>query len=235
MVMRTLALLGRTAAAGVLILATALPAAAHPHVLIKVKSQLIAKDGALVGFRHTWVFDELWLENQLMEHDKDNDGKLTPAELEPLAAESKQTLEMFRSFTVVRAGGALVRAVNPRDVAVEYDGPVLALSFTANLAKPVPLTGDVQLEVYDQTFFSGFAFLADGFGFSGQAPAGCTINTDAAASPQQMNVWRMVKKQMGPEFNDKGGVPKSVLVSCPKPGTVGANEPMAVHQPVVNK
>lgn len=232
--MRKLGFSVHCAAAAACLLATALPATAHPHVFIKVKSQLIAKDGALVGFRHTWVFDEIWLQNQLLEHDKDNDGKLTPAELEPLASESRQTLEMFKSFTVVRAGGTAIRAVNPRDVVVEYDGPVLALSFTASLAKPVALAGDVQLEVYDQTFFSGFTLAADGFELAGEAPVGCTIKADAPASAQQMNVWRMIKKQMGPEFNDKAGVPKSVVVTCPK-ASAGANEPMAVRQPVVNR
>lgn len=219
-----------------MLVAAAAAASAHPHVFIEVRSQLIVKDGALVGFRHTWVFDDVWLQNQLLEHDTDNDGKLTPAELEPLAVESRQTLEMFRSFTVVRAGGALVRAVNPRDVSVDYHGAVLALSFTASLARSVPLSGDIQLEVYDQTFFSGFTFAGtDAIGFMGTAPLGCTINADASASPQQMNVWRMVRKQLGPEFNDKAGPPKSVVVSCPKGGTARTNEPMAVHQPVVDR
>ncbi len=208
-------------------------AAAHPHVFTKVRTQLIAKDGALVGLRHTWIFDQVWLENQLLEHDKDNDGKLTREELAPLEAESRQTLEMFRSFTVVRTGGSFVRVVNPRDVVVEYHGAVLGMSFTATLAKPVPLSGgELLLETYDATYFSSFALDgADAVRFAEPAPAGCTIQAGVPASPQQMNAYRMIKRQMGPEWNDAGGIPKSTSIACPKPRPDASGEPMAIHQP----
>lgn len=210
-------------------------AAAHPHVFTKVRTQLIAKDGALVGLRHTWIFDQVWLENQLLEHDKDNDGKLTREELAPLEAESRQTLEMFRSFTLLRAGGNIVRVVNPRDVVVEYHGAVLGMSFTATLAKPVPLAAgsEVLLETYDATYFSSFTLDGpDAVRFADPAPAGCTIQAGVPASPQQMNAHRMIKRQMGPEWNDAGGIPKSTLIACPKPRPDASGEPMAIHQPV---
>ena len=209
-------------------------ASSHPHVFVKVKTQLIAKDGALVGLRHTWMFDETWLENQLLEHDKDNDGKLSRDELKPLEDESRQTLEMFKSFTVVRSGGALVRVANPRDVVVDYAGSLLGLSFTVSLLKPLPLTGsELLLEAYDATFFSSFTFDgADAVAFADGAPAGCTIKIDVPASPQQMSAYRMVKKQMGPEWVDKAGVPRSVAISCTKGGAIGASDAVGLHMPV---
>ena len=124
-------------------------AAAHPHVFVKVETRLVAKDGALVGLRHTWIFDETWLANQILEHDKDGDGKLSAAELVPLTTESKATLEMFRSFTVVRAGGTLTRVVAPRDLAFAYRGAGMGLTFTVSLAKPVPLA-NLHLTLLDQ-------------------------------------------------------------------------------------
>lgn len=209
-------------------------AEAHPHVFTKVRTQLIAKDGALVGLRHTWIFDRNWLENQLLEHDKDNDGRLTREEMAPLEAESRQTLEMFRSFTVVRASGNIIRVVNPRDVAVEYHGDVLGMSFTSTLAKPVPLAGsELLLETYDATYFSSFAFDgSDAVSFADPAPAGCTIQVGVPASAQQMNAYRMIRKQMGAEWVDTGGSPKSASISCPKPAQNSAGEPIAIHQPV---
>lgn len=227
--------LGGLAAIACLTMAAVQPATAHPHVFVKVKTQLIAKDGVLVGLRHTWMFDHTWLENQLLEHDKDGDGKLSRAELAPLEAESKATLEMFRSFTVVRVGGSLIRVTNPRDVVVEYHGPVLGLTFTVTLAKPVTLAGsDVLLEAYDATYFSSFTFDGpEAVAFAGEAPVGCTIKVDVPASSQQMNAYRMIKKQMGSEWVDKGGVPKSVSIACAKTSPVATGvEPMAIHQPV---
>ena len=229
--------ISRPLAAGVVALArtvaAAHEAAAHPHVFAKVRTQLIAKDGALVGLRHTWIFDQNWLENQLLEHDKDNDGKLTREELAPLEAESRQTLEMFRSFTLVRAGGNIIRVVGPRDVVVEYHGAVLGMSFTATLAKPVPLAGsEFLLETYDATYFSSFALDGpDAVRFTDPAPAGCAIQVGVPASPQQMNAHRMIKKQMGAEWNDAGGIPKSTSISCAKPAQNSGGEPIAIHQP----
>jgi len=206
-------------------------AEAHPHVFTRVSTQLIAKDGALVGLRHTWIFGQSWLENQLLEHDKDNDGKLTREELAPLEMESRQTLEMFRSFTLVRAGGNIIRVVNPRDVVIDYHGEVLGMSFTVTLGKPITLSGsELLLETYDATYFSSFALDGpDAVRFADPAPTGCTIQVGVPASLQQMNAYRMIKKQMGPEWNDAGGIPQSTSISCPKNS---GGEPMAIHQPV---
>ncbi len=210
-------------------------ASAHPHVFAEVRTELLTKDGALVGLRHTWIFDAAWRDNQLLEHDKDNDGKLTREELAPLEAESKATLAMFRSFTLVRAGGNVFRVVSPRDVTVDYHGEVLGLTFTVSLAKPLPLSGsNLLLEVYDATFFSGYTFAgADAVRFAmPPAPPPCTIDASAPASPQQLAARRMIQKQMGPEFVDKG-LPTSTAIKCAKPGwATDAADAIGVHVPV---
>lgn len=224
----------RALAAAIAMIAAAHSAAGHPHVFAKVRTQLFAKDGALVGLRHTWIFDQVWLENQLLEHDKDNDGKLSREELAPLEAESRQTLELFRSFTVIRAGGNVVRVTNPRDVVVEYHGAVLGLSFTATLAKPVPLAGgDILLETYDATYFSAFTLDGpDAVRFSDAALQGCSIQGGVPASPQQMNAYRMIKKQMGPEWVDTSGVPKSTSIKCTRPDLTGDTPSAATQRSV---
>jgi len=212
---KTIRWLAVISAAGILGLMSATAALAHPHVFVKVKSKLLAKDGALVGLQHTWILDEQWLQSQLEEYDKDRDGRLTREELAPLEAESKATLEMFRSFTMVRSGGTPIRAVDPRDVVVDYQGDVLGLSFTVTLAKPVPLVGrETLLEVYDATFFSGFTFASpDAVTFAGEAPQGCSVTVGVAPSKQQLSAYRMVKQQIGPEFVDPGP-PKSAAINC---------------------
>jgi ABC-type uncharacterized transport system substrate-binding protein len=214
--MRLLPLISRTAAA-VSFLVGACDASAHPHVWVKVKTVLVVEGGLLTGLKHTWVFDESFLASQLDEHDADKDGRLSAEELAPVAVESQQTLDTFKSFTVVRAGGALIRAVKPRDVVIGYHSAVLGMSFTVSLAKPIPLKGDMLLEVYDATYFSSFAF--EGAGavvFAGEAPAGCAIKTDASPSPQQMRDYRQMLKEIGPELV-KPFTPRSVAISCGVP------------------
>jgi ABC-type uncharacterized transport system substrate-binding protein len=208
---------------------------AHPHVFVKVRADLMTRDGALVGLRYTWIFDRTWLESQLLEHDKDNDGKLSREELRPLEDESRQTLEMFRSFTAIRAAGTLIRLATPGDVVVDYRGDVLGLSFTAMLPKPLPLAGnEILLETYDATFFSSFApDGSDAVRFAGDPPPACTIHVGVPASPQQMNAWRLIRKQMGPEWVDTGGTPTSTSIRCAKPAQQSGSEPMALHKPAL--
>jgi ABC-type uncharacterized transport system substrate-binding protein len=223
-----------TLVAGLLGWSATQQASAHPHVFAKVRTELLTKDDALVGLRHTWIFDAAWRDNQLLEHDKDNDGKLTRAELAPLEAESQATLAMFRSFTLVRFGGNVIRLVDPRDVVVEYHGEVLGLTFTVSLAKPVSLPGsNLLLEVYDATWFSAYEFLGpDAVRFATLPPAHCTIDTTAPASPQQLASRRMIQKQMGPEFMDMG-LPTSVAIACKKPVfATGAADAVGLHTPV---
>ncbi len=189
-------------------------AIAHPHVWIKVKTELIVSGGTLTGLRHTWVFDQSWLASQLEEHDKDKDGLLTAQELAPLIAESRETLETFKSFTIVRAGGNIVRAVKPRDVSIDYHGALLGMTFTASLAKPLPLKGELLLEVYDAGYFSSFTFDgAEAVTFSGVVPEGCTVKSGVSPSPQQMRDYRQMLKEIGRELS-KPFTPQSVAVSC---------------------
>ena len=200
-----------------------LPAEAHPHVWIKVRTQLVVEGGALVGLHHIWVLDEGWLMSQLEEHDKDKDGKLSPAELAPLVEESAGTLATFKSFTSIRQGNSRIRPGAPRDMAIDYYGDRLGMSFAVPLDKPIPLAGaTLLLEVYDATYFSGYAFAPEEpVSFAGEQPPGCTIDANAAASPQQVSAYKMMARQLGPEFVAKGVTLGSVAISCARAGASG--------------
>lgn len=229
-----------TAAAAAMMLAVGQSAMAHPHVQVKVRTQLLHEGGAVVGLHHIWVMDEAWLASQLEEHDRNNDGRLSAEELVPVIAESKATLEMFKSFTTVRQGGNRIRPGAPQDLTIDYYGQLLGMSFVVLLDKPVPLLvgtpndaskqavagkqGAAQhspgllLEVYDATYFSSFAFAGDSsVVFAGEPPAGCTIKVGVAASVQQMSAYKMVARQLGQEFSAKAVVPQAVAVSCTNP------------------
>ncbi len=189
---------------------------AHPHVWIQVRTLLLVEGGALTGLHHIWVLDEPWLTSQLEEHDKDQDGKLSPSELVAVAAQTKATLEMFKSFTTIRHGGNRIRPGAPREVSVSYYGDILGISFVVPLPKPIPLAGaDLLLEVYDATYFSGYAFAPDdAVAFAGERPDSCTIKANAPPSPQQSAAYKMTARQLGPEFVAKGATLGAVAVTC---------------------
>lgn len=201
------------------------PASAHPHVWISVRTLLTIEGGAITGMHHIWLMDEGWLKSQLEEHDKDKDGKLSPEEFEGVAAESRSTLDIFKSFTTVRHGNQRIRPGRPGPVKIDYLGDLLGLSFVVPLPKPIPLAGaDLLLEVFDATYFSNFAFAGgDAVSFAGEQPVGCTIAL-APASPQQMAAYRMQARQFGEQFV-KVVNPQSIAVKCP----AGGITPVAVR------
>ena len=196
----------------------AVPATAHPHVSISVRTILLVEGGAVTGLHHIWLMDEAWLATQLEEHDKDKDGKLSTEELEGIAKESRSTLDIFKSFTTIRHGNQRIRPGAPGPVKIDYLGDLLGLSFTVPLPKPIPLAGaDLLLEVFDATYFSNFAFAGeDAVSFAGEQPAGCSVAM-AAASPQQMAAYRMTARQFGEDFT-KAVTPRATAVKCPAGG-----------------
>lgn len=199
----------------------AFPALAHPHVFIQVRTLLIIENGQLSGLHHVWLLDEGWLASQLEAHDKDKDGKLDEAELAAVAAESRGTLDTFKSFTTIRHAGQRVRPSAPAAVKIQYFGGQLGMSFTAPLPKPIPLAGaDLLLEVYDATYFSGHVFAGpDAVGFAGDQPSGCRIKSAAPPSPQQLAAYRMLARQYGADFT-KLVSPDAVAITCDPPDVV---------------
>lgn len=207
---------GLAALIAISLIGGAQPAWAHPHVWIQVRTLLLVEGGALTGLHHIWVLDEAWLTSQIEEHDADKDGKLSPTELAAVAVQSRATLDMFKSFTTIRHGGNRIRPGAPRDVSTSYYGEFLGMSFVVPLPKPIPLAGaDLLLEVYDGTYFSGFSFAGDdAVAFAGERPDGCTIKANATPSAQQSAAYRMIARQLGPEFVAKGVTLGAVAVVC---------------------
>lgn len=201
-----------------------LPAAAHPHVWVKVRLNLVVENGAVTGVHHIWVMDEAWLQSQLDDLDADKDGRLTQEEMKPLVVESRSTLEMFKSFTWLRVGGKRLRPMPPADLAIDYFGDRLGLTFVTPLPQPIPLAGaDLLLEVYDDTYFSGFTLAApDAVAFLGIPPTGCRIDAQAPASPQHVSAYRATARAMGPDFAAKDKPPHGIAIRCTAVDRMGA-------------
>lgn len=156
--------------------AAALPASAHPHVWVTAKAEVDYADGKVVGLRHAWTFDSSYSAFITQGLDKNGDGKITPDELEGLAAENTGGLSEFGYFTKLKVGGREQAFAEPVEPRMELDKGVLTLTFRLPLkAAAAPGRGVVALEIYDPTYFVSFALSesADAARLAG-APAGCT-------------------------------------------------------------
>jgi ABC-type uncharacterized transport system substrate-binding protein len=92
--------LRRTALALAALLATGSVAAAHPHVLVAAKAEVVFDgEGRIAPVRIIWQFDEAFTAFAVQGLDADNDGKLSDAELALLVKVNIESLREFGFFT----------------------------------------------------------------------------------------------------------------------------------------
>lgn len=176
---------GRLFAAGLAIAASAGVAAAHPHVWVDSRSDILFNEaGSISGIRHSWTFDEMFSSYAIQGLDEDNDGKLTRAELQPLAQVNVESLNEYDYFTnlgVIGVDEVYGMFRDPVDYWLDYDGLRLTLNFTLPLTEPFdPAQGETAIEVYDPTFFVDFALAETDTAMLVDAPAGCNLQIERA-------------------------------------------------------
>ncbi len=112
-------------------------AAAHPHVWVTAKAQLVYEGGKLVGVRDTWSFDPEYTAFVTQGLDTDKDGKLSPEELAGLAAENTANLAEFGYFTKLKVGGKDQAFGDPKEPAAHMDDRALVMTFLLPLKTPI--------------------------------------------------------------------------------------------------
>ena len=102
--------IGATLRLAVVLMATGLAVAvsaaqqamAHPHIWVKVRSEVLFENGAVVGFKHAWTFDEYYTIMAIDGLDANKDGVYTKEELAELAKVNIEALKDFGYFTFPR-------------------------------------------------------------------------------------------------------------------------------------
>ena len=115
---------GRWGAAlvGLVLALGATPASAHPHIWVTMRSQVVFENGAIVGLRHAWTFDEYYSATAIDGLDTNKDGIYSREELAELGKVNVEALKDFGYFTFPRLGGAEVALGVPKDYWLEH-GP----------------------------------------------------------------------------------------------------------------
>jgi ABC-type uncharacterized transport system substrate-binding protein len=189
MIRSTQGWLARVLFAGALVLGPG-AAQAHPHVWITATSELIyATDGSVTGVRHAWVFDDMFTTYALQGIESKTKGVYSREELASLAQTNVESLKEFAYFTFAKADGKKEKFEEPVDYFLEYNDSALTLHFTLPLKSPVK-PKELELEVFDPTFFIDFQFAnKNPFKLVG-APAACQIKfqrpNDGAANAQKL-------------------------------------------------
>jgi ABC-type uncharacterized transport system substrate-binding protein len=161
--------------ATMLFLGTARPGAAHPHVLVEGRAEVIFDaEKNITAVRNTWIFDEAYSSFATLGLDADGDGALSQSELLPLAKVNVESLHEFAYFTFLKVGQEVLSFQTPSHYTLTSDGKRLELDFILPLIRSVSVKGGATLEIHDPQYFVAFA-VRDAAAFKlVNAPGGCT-------------------------------------------------------------
>lgn len=141
------------------LVAGTLPARAHPHVQVSVRTAIILNDaGEIAALRHAWTFDEAFSAFSTTGLDTNKDGKLDREELAPLAKINVESLHEYGFFSFLKKGKEAAEFGDVKDYHLSHDGKALTLHFTLPVGKKLPAAKDARLEVYDPSYFVAFEF-----------------------------------------------------------------------------
>ena len=153
------------------------PAEAHPHVFVTVKSTAVFENGTLKAVKHAWRFDDMFSAFAVQGLDTNTDGSLSQAELQALAQVNVTSLEEFDFFTFGEAGGSGVSFSQPVDYWLDHDGTALTLNFTLPVVS-AKAANTVRLEIYDPTYFVSFALAEEKPAVLEGAAGDCRIDAE---------------------------------------------------------
>lgn len=193
------------------------PVLAHPHVWVTAKAEIVfSPDGRVTGVRHHWTFDEAYTAYVTQGLDKNDDGKLTPEELQELADENAASLNEFDYFTVLKARGKPQTFDAPREARMTMEKTQVSMSFLLPLKAPVAPSGAVSVEIEDPTFFVYFSLTEGQAAISlANAPQGC-VTSIAKAKPLDATMQQILQDEGAIQPQDIGiEYSNRAIIACP--------------------
>ncbi len=189
--------------------------------------------GEITAVRHIWQFDEAFTAFAIQGLDANNDGKLSDAELKPLAKVNVDSLKEYSFFTWLRQGKKSYPFVPPTEYWLEFHGGRLTLFYTLPLKKPVAIHGKATLEVFDPEYFVAFTFPEHKAVTLTNAPPGCKA---AYHPPHMLDAKTMAElsavpvdqHDLPPELQDAAaGLANLIALECPGEASGTAVDPFA--------
>lgn len=147
----------------VLMLLSAAPAGAHPHIFIDTRFEVILNDrNEATALRIGWTYDDLYalLIFGDLSLDPDGDGVLTPEEEARLNGFDMKWIEGFEGDTYVLMDGTPLAISGPRDWTASWQDGKLSSTHIRDLLTPVPV-GEVPLviQAYDPGYYVAHVIL----------------------------------------------------------------------------
>ena len=200
-------------------LAWTLPALAHPHVWVAVRSEVVfGADGKISGVRHAWEFDEMYSAFAVQGLGKDGKPP-TRAELSGKAQEMVENLHEFEFFTFAKQNGAKTPFKPPQDAYMDAnDKKLVTLHFFLPLETPVAAKKPFSFQVYDPTYFVAFGLEKKDPVKLAQAPSGCSLSLMEPAPLVATDTQKLSEaffQNMSPGADFGMNLATRAIVACP--------------------
>jgi ABC-type uncharacterized transport system substrate-binding protein len=199
--------------------AIASPAAAHPHVWVAVRSEVVFDaDGKIKGVRHAWTFDEMYSAFAVQGLGKDGRPP-SREELAPIAKTNVESLAEFEYFTFAKHNNAKVNFGPPQDFWLEADEKkIVTMHFTLPLETPLSAQRPFSFQVYDPTYFVSFGMEKQEPVTLRGAPGGCSTSQIEpkpllASETQKLSEAFFNNMSPGADFGVK--LATRIIVACP--------------------
>ena len=211
------------ALAGLLAASWSLPAFAHPHVWLTMRSDVVfTGDGLIKGVNLEWTFDDNYTLMALEGLDTNGDSVYSQDELAPLTKENIASLKDYDFFTVMRLGGEKQEIGEVADYGQIWSNGKLALHFHVPLKTPAdPRQGEFMVKVYDPDFFIAMDYEPnDPVTVIGAMPPACKLVVRPVPTDAELEQTRTMLSTKGkdwqPETNEDFGAmfAQPVAISC---------------------
>ncbi len=145
------------AALGLLLLSAG-PASAHPHVWVEASLDVEMEEGKVTGFAVTWLFDDFYSDMVRNDFDRDGDRALSEEELDALVGVSAVALMGSSFFTHMRVGDEQRRIAAVEEFYAEDDGVQILYRFRVPLSEPVdPTETEFSVGLFDEGYYVDIA------------------------------------------------------------------------------
>ena len=206
-----------------------LPAWAHPHIFIDATTAITFNDaGEVVSIHNTWVFDEGYSAWSVQGLDTNNDGKLTRAELQPLADDNMNGLSDYEYYTFAGEGSdPNLKFGHGSKPTIDYDGKQTTLNFDVALAQPYAIRDALQISIDDPEYYVAISFKDASAVTLINAPKNCSIKMEAGhelppALADELYAIPPDVTKLPPQLEQAlRGTQGEILLSCPGGSATG--------------
>jgi ABC-type uncharacterized transport system substrate-binding protein len=131
---------------------------AHPHVYVDASVDVVFDDLGLVGFRVTWIFDEMFSNMIAFDFDTNGNHRFDAHEVDGLRKGAFSNLREFGYFTRIRIGGKPFAVQFVKDFnATLRDGVMTYVFFIPCHVRATDTPKEIRFSMYDDSYYTDIA------------------------------------------------------------------------------